>query len=83
MDRGAWWAAIYGVAQSRTQLKQLSSLFIMCLPLWFNTYSKTEMSSFPYVFLERISRLVRNSELYLHLHYPWTTLFSNQLLFPL
>ena len=23
--RGAWWAAIYGVAQSRTQLKQLSS----------------------------------------------------------
>ena len=24
-DRGAWWAAIYGVAQSRTWLKQLSS----------------------------------------------------------
>ena len=24
-DRGAWWAAIYGVAQSRTQLKWLSS----------------------------------------------------------
>ena len=24
-DRGAWWAAIYGVAQSRTLLKQLSS----------------------------------------------------------
>ena len=24
-DRGAWWAAIYGVAQSQTQLKQLSS----------------------------------------------------------
>ena len=24
-DRGAWWAAIYGVAKSRTQLKQLSS----------------------------------------------------------
>ena len=24
-DRGSWWAAIYGVAQSRTQLKQLSS----------------------------------------------------------
>ena len=24
-DRGAWWAAIYGVAQSRTRLKQLSS----------------------------------------------------------
>ena len=24
MDRGAWWAAIYGVAQSRTLLKRLS-----------------------------------------------------------
>ena len=26
-DRGAWWAAVYGVTQSRTRLKQLSSLF--------------------------------------------------------
>ena len=25
MDGGAWWAAIYGVAQSWTQLKRLSS----------------------------------------------------------
>ena len=24
-DRGAWWAAIYGVAQSQTRLKQLSN----------------------------------------------------------
>ena len=24
-DRGAWWAAVYGVAQSRTRLKQVSS----------------------------------------------------------
>ena len=24
-DRGAWWAAIYGVTQSRTRLKRLSS----------------------------------------------------------
>ena len=24
-DRGAWWATVYGVAQSRTRLKQLSS----------------------------------------------------------
>ena len=24
-DRGAWWAAVSGVAQSRTQLKRLSS----------------------------------------------------------
>ena len=26
MDGGPWWAAIYGVAQSRTRLKRLSSL---------------------------------------------------------
>ena len=25
-DRGAWWAAVYGVTQSRTWLKQFSSL---------------------------------------------------------
>ena len=33
-DRGAWWAAVYGVAQSRTQLKWLSSsrLIITLLP---------------------------------------------------
>jgi len=24
-DKGAWWAAVYGVAQSQTQLKRLSS----------------------------------------------------------
>ena len=32
MDGGAWWAAVYGVAQSWTQLKQLSSICIyMCV----------------------------------------------------
>ena len=25
MDKGAWWAAVYGVAQSQTRLKWLSS----------------------------------------------------------
>ena len=45
-DGRAWWAAVYGVAQSRTRLKQLSSSmsielmmpsnhFILCLPLLF------------------------------------------------
>ena len=24
-DEGAWWAAVYGVSESRTQLKRLSS----------------------------------------------------------
>ena len=30
-DGGAWWAAVYGVAQSRTRLKQLSSNSSMVL----------------------------------------------------
>ena len=25
MDRGAWWAAVHGIAKSRTQLKRLST----------------------------------------------------------
>ena len=29
VDRGAWWAAVYAVAQSRTRLKQLSSSSIL------------------------------------------------------
>ena len=33
MERGAWWAAVYGVVQSQTQLKQVSSssiIFYVC-----------------------------------------------------
>ena len=41
-DGGAWWAAIYGVAQSQTQLKRLSSmelLFFSSFPFcWFVSY---------------------------------------------
>ena len=42
MDRGAWWAAVYGVAQSQTRLKRLSSsssrmFVILCLPSSFGT----------------------------------------------
>ena len=28
MDMGAWWAAVCGVAQSRTRLKRLSSIHL-------------------------------------------------------
>ena len=34
-DGGAWWAAIYGVAQSRTRLKRLSSSSSMIQQLYF------------------------------------------------
>ena len=30
-DRGAWWAAVYGVAQSRTRLKRVSSSTSICM----------------------------------------------------
>ena len=36
-DRGAWWAAIYGVAQSRTRLKRLSSILYWCFSFWLTS----------------------------------------------
>ena len=36
-DRGAWWAVLYGVAQSQTRLKQLSSSIMgthSSIPAW-------------------------------------------------
>ena len=35
-DGGAWWAAVYGVAQSRTRLKQLSSSSSLKLSQFFS-----------------------------------------------
>ena len=43
-DRGAWWAAVCGVAQSRTRLKQLSS-----------SSSSSHFRCFNYLYLENIS----------------------------
>ena len=42
-DRGAWWAAVYGVAQSRTRLKRLSSSSSVPyrLPWWLNSKEST------------------------------------------
>ena len=34
MDGGAWWAAVYGVTQSRTQLKRLSSSSSSSSSVW-------------------------------------------------
>ena len=48
-DRGAWWAAVYGVAQSRTRLKWLSSSSISQLDLTDiprPLYPKTAESTF-------------------------------------
>ena len=42
-DGGAWWTAVYGVSQSRTQLKWLgsSSSMIMGLPSWLSGKEST------------------------------------------
>ena len=37
-DGGAWWAAVYGVAQSPTRLKRLSSSSSVSLPHSFSKY---------------------------------------------
>ena len=42
-DRGAWWAAVYGVAQSRTRLKRLSSSNTV---KGFGMVNKTELGIF-------------------------------------
>ena len=40
-DRGAWWAAIYGIAQSRTRLKLLSSSIHTHTHTHTHTYTHT------------------------------------------
>ena len=55
-DRGAWWAAIYGVAQSQTRLKQLSSsssrgknlsCYSRCMSLFALFCTQAELYKFP------------------------------------
>ena len=54
-DGGAWWAAIYGVAQSRTRLKRLSSSSSRCFHyhgdnvdvFWSESYSSEESHKAP------------------------------------
>ena len=55
-DRGAWWAAAYGVAQSRTRLKRLSSSSssssIACLSVSF-----LQQLASPRLVVQRLKRL--------------------------
>ena len=39
-DGGVWWAAIYGIAQSRTRLKQLSSSSSICVFIPWGLFSE-------------------------------------------
>ena len=51
-DRGAWWAAIYGVTQSQTRLKQLSSSS--------SSMTNLQVTSYSMVKDESISSKIRN-----------------------
>ena len=53
MDRGAWWALVHGVANSRTQLKQLST---HSHPVLVTVATKTPGGSFGLVLRLMISR---------------------------
>ena len=44
--QGGWWAAVYGVAQSRTQLKWLSSLYFLCFWWHYQLIKLTMIWSF-------------------------------------
>ena len=63
MDRGAWWAAVYGVAQSRTRLKRLSSSSSLKEPI----FSLTDLSWMGFDYIVRVlsSHRVVVSSLYL------------------
>ena len=51
-DGGAWWAAVYGIAQSRTRLKQLSrssssNFTIQTVPLWLKINLRRKADCIP------------------------------------
>ena len=48
VDKGAWWAAVYGVAQSRTRLKQLSSSSRSSNSHGYNESCYMRLSNFKY-----------------------------------
>ena len=48
VDKGAWWAAIYGVAQSRTRLKQLSNSSRSSNSHGYNESCYMRLSNFKY-----------------------------------
>ena len=51
MDGGAWWAAVHGVAKSRTRLKQLSSNLAITTWAWIIIETSGKDISFLYLHL--------------------------------
>ena len=62
-DGGAWWAAFYGVAQSRTRLKQLSSS--SSIPPWFHGVVVGEMAVLVHNKVPWTRWLINNRKLFL------------------
>ena len=71
-DGGAWWAAVYGVAQSRTRLKRLSSSSRGLTPLDFKTYHKDTVTKTLWCWCQDKKKIdlwsrVENLEIYPHI----------------
>ena len=73
-DRGAWWAAVYGVAQSWTQLKWLSSSSSSSTCVYTHTYTPTltnKLYSFSFSYtLVNITCSVDHHQLNIQQFYP-------------
>ena len=67
-DGGAWWAAVYGVAQSRTRLKRLS-ISILTFSYFLQIFPQICCLSFNfgnfYIYLKNVY-VVRSTDLFLH-----------------
>ena len=59
-DRGAWWVAVYGVAQSRTRMKRLSSSSSMKQKAWMVRCLRYELDKASYTDLHRWSYTCRH-----------------------
>ena len=58
-DRGAWWAAVYGVAQSWTRLKQLRSTSRIDLEiLTLGAVSQTKKMSFDITYMWNLKKKI-------------------------
>ena len=61
-DRGAWWAAVYGITQSQTRQKQLSSSSSM--HVWEQRVYKKPLYLPPYFFCEPKTTLKKKLSLF-------------------
>ena len=70
VDRGAWWAAVHGVAQSGTQLKWLSSSSSSFLPQFNSVLSHVWLFVTPLAVAQQASLSITNSRsLPKHVHW--------------